>query len=163
MAFSTNTYSNQRSKLTSIIGCYLVYLLLLLLIPIYTLAQEYDGSVTKGVIKIQPLKGTIELDGKLIEPIWNQIASFPMTQLAPIYRAEMSEETSIYMTYDAKYVYLAAKNLTKDASTIISNTLQRDDYQANDDIIGVVFDSFNDNEKVLLFLQTPKVFVLVTL
>ena len=66
MAFSTNTYSNQRSKLTSVIGCYLVYLLLLLLISIYTLAQEYDGSGTKGVIKIQPLKGTIELDGKLL-------------------------------------------------------------------------------------------------
>ena len=156
MAFSTNTYSNQRSKLTSVIGCYLVYLLLLLLIPIYTLAQEYDGSVTKGVIKIQPLKGTIELDGKLIEPIWNQIASFPMTQLAPIYRAKMSEETRIYMTYDAKYVYLAAKNSTKDASTIISNTLQRDDYQANDDIIGVVFDSFNDNENGLTFFTNPE-------
>ena len=94
MAFSTNTYSNQRSKLTSVIGCYLVYVISYCYWhPIYLLAQEYDGSVTKGVIKIQPLKGTIELDGKLIEPIWNQIASFPMTQLAPIYRAEMSEET----------------------------------------------------------------------
>ena len=113
-------------------------------------SSEYDGSGTK-VIKIQPLKGTIELDGKLIEPIWNQIASFPMTQLAPIYRAEMSEETSIYMTYDAKYVYLAAKNLTKDTSTIISNTLQRDDYQANDDIIGVVFDSFNDENGLTFY------------
>ena len=86
---------------------------------------------------------------------------FSNDSIAPIYRAEMSEETSIYMTYDAKYVYLAAKNLTKDASTIISNTLQRDDYQANDDIIGVVFDSFNDNENGLTFLQTLKVFVLI--
>ena len=68
----------------------------------------------------------------------------------------MSEETQIYMTYDAKYVYIAAKNLTKDASTIISNTLQRDDYRANDDIIGVVFDSFNDNENGLTFFTNPE-------
>ena len=51
---------------------------------------------------------------------------------------------------------IAAKNLTKDASTIISNTLQRDDYRANDDIIGVVFDSFNDNENGLTFFTNPE-------
>ena len=79
-----------------------------------------------------------------------------MTQLVPIHRGEMSELTRIFMTYDANYVYLAAENLTRDPLTIISNTLRRDDYEANDDIIGVVFDSFNDNENGLTFFTNPE-------
>ena len=136
-----------------IISCIFYFLLLL---PDHLFAQDNDGTTTKEVISIIPLEGQIELDGWLNEPIWNQITPFPMTQLEPIYKSEKSEETRIYMTYDNKYVYIAAENLTKNASTIISNTLQRDDYQANDDIVGVVFDSFNDNENGLTFFTNPE-------
>jgi len=147
---------NQPVKHFSVIGVYLSLLFFLLLLPNHIFGQSNDDAVIQEIIKIQPLQGEIELDGRLNDTIWSQIAPFPMTQLAPIYRSEMSEETQIYMTYDAKSVYIAARNLTKDASTIISNTLQRDDYRANDDIIGVVFDSFNDNENGLTFFTNPE-------
>ena len=156
MANYTSTITTHTVRLTSLTKNFFTALFLLLLAPHFIFAQQEGTQVSHEVIKIQPLEGEIELDGRLSETIWSQIAPFPMTQLVPIYEAPMSEETQIYMTYDAKYVYIAAKNLTKDASTIISNTLQRDDYQANDDIIGVVFDSFNDNENGLTFFTNPE-------
>jgi len=93
---------------------------LLLLAPHFLFAQEKGTKVSQEVIKIQPLEGEIELDGRLSETIWSQIVPFPMTQLVPIHEAEMSEETQIYMTYDAKYVYIAAKNLTNKLGFIFS-------------------------------------------
>lgn len=156
MANYISTITTHTVRLTSLTKNFFTALFLLLLAPHFIFAQQEGTQVSQEVIKIQPLEGEIELDGRLSETIWSQIAPFPMTQLVPIYEAPMSEETQIYMTYDAKYVYIAAKNLTKDASTIISNTLQRDDYQANDDIIGVVFDSFNDNENGLTFFTNPE-------
>ena len=120
------------------------------------LAQEFEDNEVSSVVSITPLTGEIFLDGLLNEPVWSELTLFPMTQLVPIHRGEMSELTRIFMTYDANYVYLAAENLTRDPLTIISNTLRRDDYEANDDIIGVVFDSFNDNENGLTFFTNPE-------
>ncbi len=120
------------------------------------LAQEFEFNEASSVVSITPLTGEIILDGHLNDPVWSELTPFPMTQLVPIHRGEMSELTRIFMTYDANYVYLAAENLTRDPLTIISNTLRRDDYEANDDIIGVVFDSFNDNENGLTFFTNPE-------
>jgi hypothetical protein len=156
LAIFFNSFPNQPVKLSSSIVGHTLLFVLLFLTPYYAIAQDGDGLILQEVVKIQPLDGEIKLDGELSESVWNEIKPFPMTQLVPIHRAEMSEETRIFMTYDARYVYIAAENLTKDAATIISNTLQRDDYEANDDIIGVVFDSFNDNENGLTFFTNPE-------
>ena len=156
LAIFYNSSPNKPVKLSSVIVGHTLLFVLLFFTPFHAIAQNDDGPISQEVVKIQPLVGEIKLDGKLVESIWNEIKPFPMTQLVPIHRAEMSEETRIYMTYDTKYVYIAAENLTKDAATIISNTLQRDDYEANDDHIGVVFDSFNDNENGLTFFTNPE-------
>ncbi len=158
MSIFFTSFSGQLVRFSFVTCCYIISFIFyfLLLLPNHLFAQNNIGTITKKVISIQSLEGEIELDGRLDEPIWNQITPFPMTQLEPIYQSEKSEETRIYMTYDNKYVYIAAENLTKDASTIISNTLLRDDYRANDDIIGVVFDSFNDNENGLTFFTNPE-------
>lgn len=119
-------------------------------------SQDLVNNRTESIVTIAPLSGEISLDGRLSESVWKELSPFPMTQLVPIHQGEMSEQTRIYMTYDSKFVYIAAENLTRDASSIISNTLRRDDYEANDDIIGVVFDSFNDNDNGLTFFTNPE-------
>jgi hypothetical protein len=148
--------SQEATKVYNSTKFYVALVCVLVLTVSHIFSQDLVNNRTESIVTIPPLSSEIVLDGRLSESLWKELSPFPMTQLVPIHRGEMSEQTRIYMTYDANYVYIAAENLTRDASSIISNTLRRDDYEANDDIIGVVFDSFNDNENGLTFFTNPE-------
>ena len=156
MATYLGLLSQEATKVYNSTKFYVALVCVLVLTVSHIFSQDLVNNRTESIVTIPPLSSEIVLDGRLSESLWKELSPFPMTQLVPIHRGEMSEQTRIYMTYDANYVYIAAENLTRDASSIISNTLRRDDYEANDDIIGVVFDSFNDNENGLTFFTNPE-------
>ncbi len=156
MAIYLGLLSPEATKVYYSTKFYLALVCVFTLTVSHIYSQDLVNNRTESIVTITPLSGEIVLDGRLSESMWKELSPFPMTQLVPIHRGDMSEQTRIYMTYDANNVYIAAENLTRDASSIISNTLRRDDYEANDDIIGVVFDSFNDNENGLTFFTNPE-------
>lgn len=120
--------------------------LLLLIYPIYATAQNS--------IKLIKTSTPIVLDGIIDEPIWEQLTPFSMTQFEPVFEGELSERTEIMVTYDNHYLYVAGKMLTKDASTIASNSLYRDRY-SGDDVFAVILDPFNDKQNALRFFTNP--------
>ncbi len=115
----------------------------------------YSLNVTaQNSIKLIKTSSPIVLDGIIDEPIWEEVPPFFITQYEPVYQGELSEKTDIRVTYDNKFLYIAGKMFTKDASTIASNSLYRDRY-SGDDVFAIVLDPFNDNQNALRFFTNP--------
>ena len=101
------------------------------------------------------VEGEFTLDAFGNELFWSDVDPLPLTTHTPEFGHDPSEPTEIRVAYDEDNVYVYARLLTTDASSIRSPSRQRDELGLNNDWIGVIFDSFNDNENGLCFFTTP--------
>jgi hypothetical protein len=108
-----------------------------------------------SVMTITRLEGTINFDGIPDEVAWERIAPFQMVTHSPVYGLEPTERTDIRVTYDHEYIYFGASFYTKDASLIQSSTRKRDEMGGDNDWLGVLLDTYNDNENAVVFWTNP--------
>ena len=74
----------------------------------------------------------------------------------PNFGSEPSERTEIILCYDDDYLYVAGRLYDSEPSKIQSTSLQRDrGWNWTTDHLGLIFDTFNDNENAVLFVTTP--------
>jgi hypothetical protein len=116
-------------------------------------AVEFPSTI-EVPLWIQRIQGPIELDGRIDEPAWDQLARLPMTMFSPFFGGEMTEETDIRIGHDDAYLYVGARMYDSDPSGIRTNTFVRDVY-SGDDIISIVIDSYNDYETAVWFTTNP--------
>jgi hypothetical protein len=128
----------------------LVYFFLL-----YFMAFQIHAMDETSVIVIPRLEGSITFDGIPDEAAWENISPFQMVTHVPVFGLEPTEKTDVRVTYDHDYIYIGASFYAEDASLIRSATKQRDGMGAESDILGVLFDTYNDNENAVVFLTTP--------
>lgn len=110
---------------------------------------------TTSVMTISRLEGTITFDGIPGEAAWESIASLQMVTHSPVFGLEPTERTDIKVTYDHEYIYFGASFYTKDASLIQSSTKKRDEMGGDNDWLGVLLDTYNDNENAVVFWTNP--------
>jgi hypothetical protein len=126
-----------------------------IILPITNAAQEIESKINKP-IKIQRVKSSVVLDGLSNEPAWEGIESFPMLMRTPNFGNEPSESTEVLLVYDDDYLYVAGRLYDREPSKIQSTSLKRDGgWNWSTDHLGVIFDTFNDNENAVLFVTTP--------
>ena len=118
----------------------------LLGIPTVTLAQN--------PVALTRLTGPVELDGRIDESAWNDVAPLEMTLYTPVFQGTPTELSDIRIGYDDAYIYVAARMYDSDPAGIRANTFYRDQY-SGDDLIGVVLDTYNDHETAVSFLVNP--------
>jgi len=106
-------------------------------------------------VYISRLEGTILFDGIPDEAAWQEIDPFPMLMHRPVFGKEPTEETDVRVTYDEKYVYIGASFYAEDPSLIQSASKKRDAIGTSSDWLGVLFDTYNDNENALTFWTNP--------
>ncbi|MHB9027423.1 MAG: carbohydrate binding family 9 domain-containing protein, partial [Candidatus Latescibacterota bacterium] len=106
-------------------------------------------------IEIHRLQGKVTLDGRSDEPAWEGVEPLPMVMQLPSFGAEPSERTEVLLAYDDEYFYLAARCFDNEPEGIHATTMKRDDEAENSDCLGLVLDTFNDNENALSFVTTP--------
>ncbi|MFK7843839.1 MAG: DUF5916 domain-containing protein [Rhodothermales bacterium] len=128
------------------------YLCSLLTIFLATASHAQIRSETP--VALQRLSSPITFDGFSDEPAWNAIEPLELTVYQPLFKAEPSERTEIRVAYDNDFVYVAGRMYVKDPATISGNSLYRDEY-LGDDVMAIIFDTFNDNENALWFATTP--------
>ncbi len=104
--------------------------------------------------RIPRIEGSIVIDGRLDEDVWSRIEPLRMIAFEPDAGAEPSERTVVRVAYDDRYLYVAAEMEIADGSEPTVNTFTRDRW-ANDDLLEVVIDSFNDNETAMIFGVNP--------
>jgi hypothetical protein len=105
--------------------------------------------------RITQISGTIVLDGVIDEPAWDNIEPLPLVTHWPVFGKEPPKKTEILIAYDSDYLYLAGKMYVDDPSQIQATSKKRDFLGGNCDWIGLIIDSFNDNENGMGFFTSP--------
>ena len=105
-------------------------------------------------MELSRLTGPITMDGRLDEPVWQQIPPLPLTMYAPVFKGPPTQRTEIRVAYDDEYFYAAGWFYDSDPSGIRVNSLYRDRWNG-DDAFAIYIDAFNDNQTAKWFGTTP--------
>lgn len=122
-------------------------------------AQTFDKGSTSNEHSLFPQRTEyvdIEVDGLLDESVWSNMT--PVTewyQQSPNEGEKPSERTVMWMAYDDEALYLAAKVFEKNPSEVTSKNLERDTYTREEDAIGLILDTSNDERTAYGFIVTP--------
>jgi hypothetical protein len=95
------------------------------------------------------------IDGILETGEWD--GAYTMTDFktfSPDYGKDPSQKTEAYFLYDADYLYFAFRCYDTDWSKIKASLAKRDD-MTNDDMVGVVVDTYNTMQNGYAFLVNP--------
>ncbi|MFC1538995.1 DUF5916 domain-containing protein [Candidatus Latescibacterota bacterium] len=122
--------------------------------PLKTSAQDLETNIQEP-LKIQRIKSPVTLDGMSDEAAWQGIKSLPLVMFQPNHGSEPSERTEILIGYDDDYIYAAGRFYYSDSSNLQAASYKRDFWHWSSDCIGILLDTFNDNENGVLFLSTP--------
>ncbi|MFC2124227.1 DUF5916 domain-containing protein [Bacteroidota bacterium] len=123
-------------------------------LPLQSIAQN-SNSNSDEQIKIQRINSTVNIDGNSDEAAWKDIKSFQLSAIQPNYGGEPSEHTEILLGYDNDYLYAAGRFYNKDPSDIQVTSFQRDNWHYQTDFIGILLDTFDDNENGVMFMTSP--------
>lgn len=105
--------------------------------------------------QIKPTTTAIKIDGKLDEDVWKEhYVGSNFWQHFPGDTIQAKAQTELYMTYDDKYVYVAARCYSEGNNYVIPSN--RRDYRAGgNDNISFVFDTFQDKTNAFIFGLNP--------
>ena len=133
----------------------LILVIAITILPLKTSAQDL-GSKLNEPFKIQRIKSPVKLDGLSNESAWENIKSLPIVMRMPNFGSEPSERTEILLGYDDDYLYAAGRFYDSEPSKIQAASLKRDGgWTWSTDAMGIILDTFNDNENGVIFLTTP--------
>ncbi len=97
----------------------------------------------------------IEVDGVLDEAVWQRAWTMPLDyEVSPGENTPAPVRTEVLVMHDANRVYIGFRAYDPDPKAIRAHLSDRD--QAwNDDWVGVIFDTFNDERRDYLFVVNP--------
>ena len=107
-------------------------------------------NFTPKKIKAFRSQTPIKLDGKLDDEVWKNPPVKDFTQKDPNEGEPGSEATSVWVAYDNKHVYIAARMYDSEAS-LIDKSLMRRDEMSTSDWFYVYLDTYNDNRNAYFF------------
>ncbi len=119
------------------------------------IAQIHGQTQGQDLWKIPRTESGIVFDGIPDEALWTGIEPFPLLTHLPVSGNTPFEPSSIWMTYDRHYVYLAAALHVKDPRTIRARGKKRDMMGMSCDWFGITLDTYNDKENALFFYTNP--------
>ena len=91
------------------------------------------------------------IDGVLDDEIWVTAAHLTaFTQQSPLDGAPATEETDVYIAYDADHIYFSFHNHYEDPSIVRANRVDRD-RAGQDDLMQVYLDTFLDQQRGYAF------------
>ena len=97
----------------------------------------------------------ITIDARLDEPAWQRAARIELQyETRPGENTPAPVETKCLVTYDTSNVYIAFKAYDDDPKAIRAHIVDRDT-AFNDDFVGVVLDTFNDERRAFEFFVNP--------
>jgi hypothetical protein len=123
--------------------------------PAVTVAQNIHPTPARDVRAI-PLQGSINLDGRLDEPIWQ--SATPATdfrQNQPNSGEPATQRTEVRFTFDDAAIYVGARMFDDSGSRGVRTRLVRRDGDISSDYIQVIFDTYHDHIGRLFFLVNP--------
>lgn len=112
------------------------------------------GQQDTVAIRIKHKTGDINIDGLSSDPGWQNIDPIALFVLEPVYGAKPTEKSEFLMTYDEKYLYVAARLYYQDTTDIVARNFVRDGWRG-DDWFAFDIDANNDKQNALRFAMYP--------
>ena len=113
--------------------------------------MSIDSLQLREAIAISIGQSTINLDGKLDEPAWeNAVWQSDFTQRNPNDGSPASYKTEFAVLYDAGYIYFGARAFDPEPQNIAAILTRRDNYSQSDWMY-VSIDSYNDHRTAFEF------------
>lgn len=106
-------------------------------------------------VRIARLSAPVDFDGLPFENAWCCLDKFPLKMNRPDFGSEPSENSEVMIAYDEEYLWIGARLLTRDPSTIRSTSKKRDEQSRNSDALVIILDTFDDNENAVGFATIP--------
>ena len=106
------------------------------------------GAIRLGAapsLDLSPTNTPPVIDGVLDDPVWQTAAhTDAFREVYPRENAEPSERTEFWVTYDADHVFVAVRcHDSAGLAGIRAYSMQRDQSNGSDDLVRIVFDTFN--------------------
>ena len=114
-------------------------------------------SVAAGApnMQIPRIDSRISVDGVLDEEAWGRAWSMTLDyEVRPGENTPAAARTEVFVYFDAERLYVGFRADDPDPGAIRAHFSDRDDVWA-DDLVGVVFDTFNDERRNYLFMVNP--------
>ncbi len=129
---------------------YTCLLLLLVLATLRSAAQAPRKSLNSSSVNEK-----IVLDGDLSEPAWQKAEKATnFTQHDPYPGQPSTQRTEVSILYDNQAVYIGAMMYDEHPDSILKQLSPRDVFDNNNDIFGVFFDTYSDNQNGFFFIIT---------
>ena len=113
------------------------------------------GASMAAPFPVRVSSPAITLDGKLTESFYQHMQPWTRWyQLTPDEGHPTTRKTSMWLFYDEEALYLAAE-VEEAPEDIRVRTLERDSYTPDQDAIGLILDTFNDDLTAYGFIVTP--------
>jgi hypothetical protein len=122
--------------------------------PAATVARDSAGHVTVRATRIAE---PITIDGGLGEGVYTRIQAIDgFLQQEPHEGQPASQKTDVWLLYDDKFVYVAARCWTTEPDEIVANEMRRDSFAIfQNDNFGVLLDTFHDRRNGFMFYTNP--------
>jgi len=105
----------------------------------------------QDAVPVTRLSDHVTFDGIPDEPLWDKLSKFELTMHRPTFGLQPSEISDIRIGYDDEFLWIGAKLYMRDASRIFSPTRKRDEELEEYDGLGILLDTYKDNETALAF------------
>jgi hypothetical protein len=104
---------------------------------------------------VKKINESITIDGKLDEPIWQNIQSLgDFYQYFPSDTSKAKYNTQVFIAYDSKFLYIACEADAKSDKYVVPS-LRRDFRAGGNDNITFMLDTFHDNTNCFIFGLNP--------
>jgi hypothetical protein len=119
-----------------------------------TVARGTDGHLTTRAV---PLNTPLDLDGRLIEPLYNTVEPISgFVQNEPLYGAPATERTEFWISFDADTIYVSVRAWESEPERMIANEMRRDSFNIFQNAnFAFVLDTFHDQRTGVLFQFNP--------
>lgn len=113
------------------------------------------GSEEKEFLKIHRTSSEIIFDGICNESLWDEVVPLPMQMFRPNHGSKPTEKSEVFITFDDHFFYVGARLHYANGSKIRATSKIRDGVDGGSDFLGLLLDTFNDNENALCFETNP--------
>ncbi len=126
-----------------------VLIILVLAVPYKAVGQN------QSTLSITRINEKINFDGKVDDPIWDNVPNLTMTSHLPEYGQPPNKNSVIKVAYDDDYLYLAAI-CYEDNNNIQASSFKRDaNWNLKSDHVALILDTYNDAENGVMFVVSP--------
>lgn len=113
-----------------------------------------DTTQVKKLVFAKKSDEIVTLDGKLNEKVWSVAPVDDFIQRDPAEGESSSQKTNVWVAYDQKNLYVAAKLYDSNPDSIATRLGRRDDF-VESDWFAIFIDSYNDKRNGFYFAVNP--------